>query len=86
MVWLSRELWLEFKGKRKVHDLFEEGAGNSGRLENVMRLCREKIRAATQLELNPASAIKDNKYISNKRRARENVQLLLNGGRRGEET
>lgn len=51
-----------------------------------MRLCREKIRAATQLELNPASAIKDNKYISNKRRARENVQLLLNGGRRGEET
>ena len=48
-----------------------------------MRLCREKIRKAkAQLELNLATAIKDNKkgfykYISNNRRAKENLHPLL---------
>ena len=51
-----------------------------------MRLCREKIRRAkAQLELNLATAVKDNKkcfykYISNKRRAKENLHPLLDAG------
>lgn len=50
---------------------------------DVMRLCREKIRRAKpQLELYLATALKENKrcfcrYISNKRRAKENLHLLL---------
>ena len=51
-----------------------------------MRLCTEKIRRAkAQLELNLATAVKDNKkcfykYISNKRRAKENLHPLLDAG------
>lgn len=50
---------------------------------DVMRLCREKIRRAKpQLELYLATAIKENfkcfyRYISNKRRAKENLCPLL---------
>ena len=48
-----------------------------------MKLCREKIRKAKgQLELNLATKVKENtkyfyKYISGKRRARENLHPLL---------
>ena len=51
-----------------------------------MRLCREKIRRAkAQLELNLATAVKDNKecfykYISNKRRAKENLHPFVGCG------
>jgi len=47
-----------------------------------VRLCREKIRRVkTQLEINPATAVKDNKkhlckYTSCKRRAKENLHSL----------
>ena len=48
-----------------------------------MKLCRKKIRKAKALlELNLTTKVKDNskyfdKYINNKRRARENLHLLL---------
>ena len=51
-----------------------------------MRLCREKIRRAkAQPELNLATAVKDNKkcfykYISNKRRTKENLHPSLDAG------
>ncbi|KAK4810636.1 LOW QUALITY PROTEIN: hypothetical protein QYF61_007373 [Mycteria americana] len=54
--------------------------------KGVARLCREKIRRAkTELELNLAAAVKDNKkyffkYISSKRRATENLQPLVDRG------
>jgi len=51
----------------------EEGAGNSGaEYKDVVRLCREKSRRAkAQLQVNLATAVKDNKkcfykYISRK--------------------
>ena len=53
---------------------------------DVVRLCREKIRRAkAQIEVNLATAIKDNKkcfykYISNKRRAKKNLHPLLDVG------
>ncbi|KAK4818051.1 LOW QUALITY PROTEIN: hypothetical protein QYF61_004578 [Mycteria americana] len=55
--------------------------------KGVARLCREKIRKAkAQLELNLATAVRDNKkcfykYISNKRWTKENLHPLLDVGR-----
>ena len=51
-----------------------------------MRLCRAKVRRAkAQLELSLATTIKDNKkyfykYISNKRRVKENLHPLRDAG------
>lgn len=54
--------------------------------KNVIRLCREKIRKAkAQLELHLTTTVKDSKkcfykYISNKRRVKENFHHLMNTG------
>ncbi|KAK4823476.1 hypothetical protein QYF61_002523 [Mycteria americana] len=83
LAWLNRELWLEVRKKRRVYDLWKKQQATQEDYKNVMRLHREKIRRAkAQLELNLATAIKDNKicfykYISNKRRAKENLHPLL---------
>ena len=51
--------------------------------KDVVKLCRENIRRAkAQLELNLATAVKDNKkcfykFINSKRRIRENLPPLL---------
>ncbi|KAK4823310.1 hypothetical protein QYF61_000523 [Mycteria americana] len=84
--WLTRELWLELRKKRRVYDLWKKGRATQEDYKGVARLCREKIRRAkAELELNLAAAIKDNKkyffkYISSKRRAKENLQPLLDAG------
>ncbi|KAK4814558.1 hypothetical protein QYF61_023757 [Mycteria americana] len=84
--WLTRELWLELRKKRRVYDLWKKGRATQEDYKGVARLCREKIRRAkAELELNLAAAVKDNKkyffkYISSKRRAKENLQPLADGG------
>ncbi|KAK4828050.1 hypothetical protein QYF61_023088 [Mycteria americana] len=84
--WLNRELWLELRKKRRVYDLWKKGQATQEDYKGVARLCREKIRRAkAELELNLATAVKDNKkyffkYISSKRRAKENLQPLVDGG------
>ncbi|KAK4806238.1 LOW QUALITY PROTEIN: hypothetical protein QYF61_013382 [Mycteria americana] len=84
--WLTRELWLELRKKRRVYDLWKKGRATQEDYKGVARLCREKIRRAkAELELNLAAAVKDNKkhffkYISSKRRAQENLQPLVDGG------
>ncbi|KAK4815187.1 LOW QUALITY PROTEIN: hypothetical protein QYF61_021047 [Mycteria americana] len=84
--WLTRELWLELRRKRRVYDLWKKGWATQEDYKGVARLCREKIRRAkAELELSLAAAIKDNKkhffkYISSKRRAKENLQPLVDGG------
>ncbi|KAK4817404.1 hypothetical protein QYF61_013274 [Mycteria americana] len=84
--WLTRELWLELRKKRRVYDLWKKGRATQEDYKGVARLCREKIRRAkAELELNLAAAVKDNKnhffkYISSKRRAKENLQPLVDGG------
>ncbi|KAK4824994.1 hypothetical protein QYF61_022520 [Mycteria americana] len=83
LAWLNRELWLELRKKRRVYDLWKKGQATQEDYRDVMRLCREKIRRAkAQLELNLATAVKDNKkcfykYISNRRRAKENLHPSL---------
>ncbi|GAB0180778.1 hypothetical protein GRJ2_000543100 [Grus japonensis] len=72
--------------KRRVYDLWKKGQATQEDYKDVLRLCREKIRKTkAQLELNLATAIKENKkcfykYISNKRRAKENLHPLLDVG------
>ncbi|KAK4829727.1 hypothetical protein QYF61_006188 [Mycteria americana] len=84
--WLTRELWLELRKKRRVYDLWKKGRATQEDYKGVARLCREKTRRAkAELELNLAAAVKDNKkhffkYISSKRRAKENLQPLADGG------
>ncbi|KAF1618604.1 UNVERIFIED_CONTAM: putative RNA-directed DNA polymerase from transposon X-element, partial [Eudyptes robustus] len=86
--WLNRELLLGLrkKKKRRDYDLWKKGQAAQEDYKDVVRLCREKTRKAkAQLELNLATAVKDNKkyfykYISNKRRAKENLRPLLDMG------
>ncbi|KAK4819525.1 hypothetical protein QYF61_006018, partial [Mycteria americana] len=84
--WLNRELWLELRKKRIVYSLWKKGQATQEDYKGVARLCREKIRRAkAELELNLAAAVKGNKkdffkYISSKRRAKENLQPLVDGG------
>ncbi|KAK4813319.1 hypothetical protein QYF61_026482 [Mycteria americana] len=84
--WLTRELWLELRRKRRVYDLWKNGRATQEDYKGVARLCREKTRRAkAELELSLAAAIKDNKkhffkYISSKRRAKENLQPLVDVG------
>ncbi|KAK4830415.1 hypothetical protein QYF61_010946 [Mycteria americana] len=84
--WLTRELWLELRKKRRVYDLWKKGQATQEDYKGVARLCRKKIRRAkAELELNLAAPVKDNKkhffkYISSKRRAKENLQPLVDRG------
>ncbi|KAK4823485.1 LOW QUALITY PROTEIN: hypothetical protein QYF61_002549 [Mycteria americana] len=84
--WLTRELWLELRKKRRVYDLWKKGRATQEDYKGVARLCREKIRRAkAELKLNLVAAVEDNKnhffkYISSKRRAKENLQALVDGG------
>ncbi|KAK4825642.1 hypothetical protein QYF61_001427 [Mycteria americana] len=85
LAWLNREIWLELRKKRRVYDLWKKGQATQEDYKGVARLCREKIRRAkAELDLNLAAAVKDNKnffkYISSKRRAKENLQPLVDGG------
>uniref|UniRef100_A0A493TP95 Reverse transcriptase domain-containing protein n=1 Tax=Anas platyrhynchos platyrhynchos TaxID=8840 RepID=A0A493TP95_ANAPP len=84
--WLNRELWLELRRKKRVYNLWKSGQATKEDYKDVARLCRDKIRKAkAHLELNLATAVKDNKkrfykYINTKRRTRENLHPLLDAG------
>jgi len=81
---MSKELLLELRQKRKVYVMWKEGQATSEEYRNVVRACRDATRKAKfHLELNLARDVKDNKkvffrYISSKRKIRENVGMLLN--------
>jgi len=86
LAWLNRELWLELMKKKRVYDHWKKGQDTQEDYKDVVNLCREKIsRAKDQIELDVATDSKGNKkcfckYISNKRRAKENVHPLLDEG------
>ncbi|KAK4823640.1 hypothetical protein QYF61_004561 [Mycteria americana] len=61
LAWLNRQLCLELRKNRRVYDLWKKGQAIQEDYKDVVRLCREKIRRAkAQLELNLATAVKDN--------------------------
>ncbi|NXR06414.1 RTXE polymerase, partial [Semnornis frantzii] len=77
-------LRLDLKNRRRVYGLWKRGYVSPEDYKDVVKLNREKIRRAkAQLELNLATAVKDNKkcfykFINAKRRTREKLHPLLN--------
>jgi len=82
--WMSKELLAELRRKRKIHGMWKEGQATWEEYRNVVKACRDAMRKAkAHLELKLARDVKDNKksffkYISSKRKTRDNVGLLLN--------
>jgi len=78
--WMSKELLVKRKWKRKVYGMWKEGQATWEEYRNVVRACRETMRKAeAHLELNLARDVKDNKKdFSSKQKTRKNVGLLLN--------
>jgi len=81
---MSKELLVDLRWKRKVHEMWKEGQATWDEYRNVARACRDATRKAmVHMELNLAREVKDNKksflkYISSKQMTRDNVRLLLN--------
>ncbi|KAK4809540.1 hypothetical protein QYF61_016972 [Mycteria americana] len=84
--WLHRGFGWNAGEKGRVYDLWQKGQGTREGYKGVVRVRRERIRRAkAQLELDLAAAITDNTkcfyaYISNKRRAKENLHRLWDVG------
>jgi len=83
---LNRELWMVLWKENRVYVLWKKGRTIQENCKDIVRLCREKIRKAkAQLELNLATAVKDEKkcfykYINNERRAKEKLHSLSDVG------
>jgi len=72
--------------KRRVYHFWKKGQTTQQEYRDLVRSCREIIRKVkAQLELRLASVVRDKKkcvykYINNKKRAKENLHLLLDAG------
>ncbi|GAB0184184.1 hypothetical protein GRJ2_000884000 [Grus japonensis] len=82
---LGRIPWVKvLEGKKEFDSMWKKGMATWEEYRNVVRVCSDATRKAkAQLELKVAGEVKDNekgffKYISSKRKTRENVGLLLN--------
>jgi len=81
---MSKEHLAELRRKRKVHGMWKEGQATWKEYRNVVGACRDATRKAkVHLELNLARDVKGIKksflkYISSKRKTRDNVGPLLN--------
>jgi len=77
---------LGLRKKRRVYHLRKKWRATQEEYISLVRLCREEIRKAkAQLEFRLAIVVRDNKkcfykYINNKKRAKENLHLLLGAG------
>jgi len=82
--WLNKELLAEIRWKRKISGIWKEVQATWEEYRNVVRACRDATRKAkAHLELSLARDVKNNKkgffkYISSKRKSRDNVGPLLN--------
>lgn len=88
-IWLNRELLLQLRGKKKVYDLWKKEQTYQEEYSNVSRSYTDKTGKA-EVQLYVAITVKNNfffkysknkrcfyKHINNKRRAKENLQSLL---------
>ena len=79
----SLELLLRLWKKKRVYVLWKKGQATWGDYKEVAKVCREEVqKAKAQLELRLATAVKENKksfykYISGKRRSKENFHPSL---------
>ncbi|GAB0177889.1 mitochondrial enolase superfamily member 1 [Grus japonensis] len=81
---MSKELLEKLKRKKEVYRMWKKGLAIWEEYSNIVRVCRDAVRKAkAHLGLNLARDVKENKkgffkYISSKRKTRENVDMLLN--------
>ncbi|KFU97058.1 hypothetical protein N339_06908, partial [Pterocles gutturalis] len=81
--WLSHDLWLKLKGKKKMHKQRKQGQVSWEEYRDTAWLCRDGVRKAkAQLELNMARDAKNNKkgfcgYVNQKRKVKESVPALM---------
>jgi len=77
---------LGLRKKRRAYHLWKKGQATQEEYRGLVRSCRQEIRKAkAQLELWLATVLRHNtkcfyKYINNKKRAKESLQLLLDAG------
>ena len=82
-VWMSQELLLRLREKKRVYVLWKKGQATWGDYKGVAKVCREEVRKAkTQLELRLSTAVKDNKksfykYINGQRRTKDISHPIL---------
>ncbi|GAB0204227.1 mitochondrial enolase superfamily member 1 [Grus japonensis] len=77
--WMSKELLEKLKGKKEVYRMWKKGLATWEEYRNIVRVFRDAMRKA---KVHLARDAKDNKkssfkYISSKRKTRENVGPLL---------
>jgi len=82
-VWMSKELLVELRQKRKIYGMWKEGQNIWEEYRNAVKSCRDATRKTkVHLELNLARDVKDNKKgffkYSSKTKTRVNVGPLLN--------
>jgi len=81
---MSKEVLGELRWKRNVCGMWKEGQTTWEEYRNVLKACRDATRKTkVHLELNLVRDVKDKKkrffkYISSKRKTRDNVGPLLN--------
>jgi len=81
---MSRELIKHLRWEKKVYRVWKKDLATWEKHRNVVRPCRDATqKAVTHLELDLVREVKDNKknffkYVSSKRKSRENVDWLLN--------
>ena len=86
---MSKELMDKLKGKNKVHEMWKKSLPTWEKYRNVVRAWRDAVRKTEALlerrALNFAKEVKGNKegffkYVSSKRKTRENVGPLSEVG------
>ncbi|GAB0177880.1 mitochondrial enolase superfamily member 1 [Grus japonensis] len=81
---MSKELLEKLKRKKEVYRMWKKGLAIWEEYSNIVRVCRDAVRKAkAHLGLNLARHVKENKkgffkYITSKRKTKENVDMLLN--------
>ena len=81
--WLSRDLLLELKRKKKFYDLWKRDQALQEDHRAVVRIFREKTqKAKAQLELKLATVVSDDKKgvfncVNSRRMSKESIGLLL---------
>ncbi|CAM5108800.1 unnamed protein product [Eretmochelys imbricata] len=84
--WLNSEILADLKHKKEAYKKWKIGQMTRKEYKNIAQACRSEIRKAkSHLELQLARDVKSNKkgffrYVSNKKKVRESVGLLLNEG------
>jgi len=77
--WLSQDLLVKLKAKRKLHGQWKQGQVSWEKCRDAAQLFRDEVsRVKVQLELNLARDSKNNKkgfyrYVNQKRKAKESI-------------